>query len=123
MVLTSFALLILVIAPGGAGTYALVKSGNPLVEALALSYGGSTWMGSFVNLVGLAGLIASFFSIIYAYSRQIFALSRNRRARCSTCPKNSPGHGPIIRPPANGAAKKARLTVLQTPSGPFINVN
>lgn len=54
----------------------LVKSGNPLVEALALSYGGSTWMGSFVNLVGLAGLIASFFSIIYAYSRQIFALSR-----------------------------------------------
>mgnify|MGYP006153945395 CR=1 FL=1 len=34
------------------------KSGNPLVEALALSYGGSTWMGSFVNLVGLAGLIA-----------------------------------------------------------------
>ena len=76
VVLTSFALLILVIAPGGAGTYALVKSGNPLVEALALSYGGSTWMGSFVNLVGLAGLIASFFSIIYAYSRQIFALSR-----------------------------------------------
>ena len=76
VVLTSFALLILVIAPGGAGTYALIKSGNPLVEALALSYGGSTWMGSFVNLVGLAGLIASFFSIIYAYSRQIFALSR-----------------------------------------------
>ncbi|KAF1026077.1 MAG: putative amino acid permease YhdG [Pseudomonas sp.] len=76
VVLTSFALLILVIAPGGAGTYALVKSGNPLVESLALAYGGSTWMGSFVNLVGLAGLIASFFSIIYAYSRQIFALSR-----------------------------------------------
>ncbi|MGY2290113.1 ethanolamine permease [Pseudomonas sp. SDO528_S397] len=76
VVLTSFALLILVIAPGGAGTFALVKSGNPLVESLALAYGGSTWMGSFVNLVGLAGLIASFFSIIYAYSRQIFALSR-----------------------------------------------
>nr|WP_276534109.1 amino acid permease [Acinetobacter lwoffii] len=33
-------------------------------------------MASFVNFVGLAGLIASFFSIIYAYSRQIFALSR-----------------------------------------------
>ena len=30
----------------------------------------------FVNAVGLAGLIASFFSIIYAYSRQVFALSR-----------------------------------------------
>ena len=31
---------------------------------------------SFVNYVGLAGLIASFFSIIFAYSRQLFALSR-----------------------------------------------
>ncbi len=51
-------------------------SGNPLVEALESAYKGSTWMSQFVNLVGLAGLIASFFSIIYAYSRQIFALSR-----------------------------------------------
>ena len=33
-------------------------------------------MSRFVNFVGLAGLVASFFSIIYAYSRQIFALSR-----------------------------------------------
>ena len=29
-----------------------------------------------VNYIGLAGLVASFFSIIYAYSRQLFALSR-----------------------------------------------
>ena len=29
-----------------------------------------------MNVVGLLGLIASFFSIIYAYSRQTFALSR-----------------------------------------------
>ena len=53
-----------------------MASGNPLVEALTIAYGESTWMSSFVNLIGLAGLIASFFSIIYAYSRQIFALSR-----------------------------------------------
>ena len=33
-------------------------------------------LGDFVNWVGLAGLIASFFSIIFAYSRQLFALSR-----------------------------------------------
>ena len=33
-------------------------------------------MFTFVNIVGLAGLIASFFSIIFAYSRQTFALSR-----------------------------------------------
>ena len=76
LVLATFALLILVIGPGGAGAHHLMASGNPLVEALSKAYGGSTWMGGFVNLVGLAGLIASFFSIIYAYSRQIFALSR-----------------------------------------------
>jgi ethanolamine permease len=76
LVLLMFALLILIVGPGGAGANSLLTSGNPLVEALSKAYGGSTWMGSFVNLVGLAGLIASFFSIIYAYSRQIFALSR-----------------------------------------------
>lgn len=76
LVLLAFALLILLIGPGGAGAKALMASGNPLVEALTIAYGESTWMSSFVNLIGLAGLIASFFSIIYAYSRQIFALSR-----------------------------------------------
>jgi ethanolamine permease len=76
LVLLAFALLILLIGPGGAGAEALKASGNPLVEALTIAYGQSTWMSSFVNLIGLAGLIASFFSIIYAYSRQIFALSR-----------------------------------------------
>ena len=76
LVLLAFALLILLIGPGAAGANALMASGNPLVEALTIAYGESTWMSSFVNLIGLAGLIASFFSIIYAYSRQIFALSR-----------------------------------------------
>ena len=76
LVLLAFAGLILLVGPGGAGANTLVASGNPLVEALTTAYGKSTWMSGFVNLVGLAGLIASFFSIIYAYSRQIFALSR-----------------------------------------------
>lgn len=51
-------------------------SGAPLVDALVTVYGKNTWLAGFVNFVGLAGLVASFFSIIYAYSRQIFALSR-----------------------------------------------
>lgn len=63
--------LVLVLATGALGAQALSESGNPLVEAL----GGST-AGVVVNYVGLAGLVASFFSIIYAYSRQTFALSR-----------------------------------------------
>jgi ethanolamine permease len=46
------------------------------VDTLELAYGGSNAISTFVNIVGLLGLIASFFSIIYAYSRQTFALSR-----------------------------------------------
>ncbi len=76
LVLLIFASLILLVGPGAAGANALLDAGNPLVEALESVYGGSTWMSKFVNLIGLAGLIASFFSVIYAYSRQIFALSR-----------------------------------------------
>ena len=76
LILAFFALSILLLGPGAAGTDTLKDSGAPLVDALVAVYGANTWMASFVNFVGLAGLIASFFSIIYAYSRQIFALSR-----------------------------------------------
>ena len=76
LILAAFALLILVLGVGAAGADLLKDSGAPLVDALIAVYGTNTWLASFVNFVGLAGLIASFFSIIYAYSRQIFALSR-----------------------------------------------
>jgi len=76
VVLLVFAALMLLLAPGGAGATAIADSDNPLPEALRGAYGGSTWMSDAVNYIGLAGLIASFFSIIYAYSRQLFALSR-----------------------------------------------
>ncbi len=62
---------VLVLATGAIGASALAESGNPLVEAL-----GTGTMATVVNYIGLAGLVASFFSIIYAYSRQTFALSR-----------------------------------------------
>ncbi len=78
LVLVFFAALILTFGPGGAGAAALMNAGDPLVAALESpqAYGGQTWVSGFVNLVGLAGLVASFFSIIFAYSRQTFALSR-----------------------------------------------
>lgn len=47
-----------------------------LVLVLATGALGGSTAGVVVNYVGLAGLVASFFSIIYAYSRQTFALSR-----------------------------------------------
>ncbi|WP_226344058.1 ethanolamine permease [Agilicoccus flavus] len=62
---------VLVLATGAAGANSLAGSGNPLVEAL-----GSGPAATAVNYIGLAGLVASFFSIMYAYSRQTFALSR-----------------------------------------------
>ena len=63
--------MVLVLVTGAGGADAMKSSGNPLVEAL-----GDTAAARVVNYIGLAGLIASFFSIIYAYSRQLFALSR-----------------------------------------------
>ena len=78
LALIVFAALIITVAPGAAGSDFLKDSGNPLVEALEApgAYDGENLVSQFINLVGLLGLIASFFSIIYAYSRQTFALSR-----------------------------------------------
>jgi ethanolamine permease len=76
LVLLVFAALILFTAAGGAGSDALQASDNPLPEALSIAYGEDAFVTDFVNWAGLAGLIASFFSIIFAYSRQLFALSR-----------------------------------------------
>jgi ethanolamine permease len=76
-----FAVLILVFGPGGAGSAVFTSDemlAAPSVLPLALqeAYGGANALSTFVNIAGLAALIASFFSIIFAYSRQLFALSR-----------------------------------------------
>lgn len=62
--------VVLFLTTGVGGAQQMSGSGNPLVEALGNGTG-----AKLVNYIGLAGLIASFFSIIYAYSRQLFALS------------------------------------------------
>ena len=76
LILLVFAALILTLAPGGAGSSTIADSDNPLPLAADTAYGEGSFLGEFVNYIGLAGLIASFFSIIFAYSRQLFALSR-----------------------------------------------
>jgi len=76
VILLFFGGCVLFLAPGVAGADAMKDHGAPLVGALQAVYGENSTAATFVNLVGLAGLIASFFSIIYAYSRQVFALSR-----------------------------------------------
>ena len=76
VILLIFAFLVLFIAPGVAGTEMMKDHGAPLVGALQVVYGENSGIATFVNVVGLFGLVASFFSIIYAYSRQVFSLSR-----------------------------------------------
>ncbi len=78
LVLLVFAAAILLVGPGGAGSSTIQSSDDPLQTALQAptTYDGPSGISRFVAFVGLAGLIASFFSIIFAYSRQIFALSR-----------------------------------------------
>ncbi|MDO4898027.1 MAG: ethanolamine permease, partial [Rothia sp. (in: high G+C Gram-positive bacteria)] len=76
IVLVFFGAAVLLLAPGIAGSSLMSTSDNPLPEALRVVYGQDSNLAAFVNIAGLFGLIASFFSIIYGYSRQLFALSR-----------------------------------------------
>ncbi|MCR9611083.1 ethanolamine permease [Vibrio diabolicus] len=68
------ATLVVVLLAGAVGSQVIGDSAVPLVDALKLT--GNSTVAMAVNLLGLAGLIASFFSIIYGYSRLVFALSR-----------------------------------------------
>ncbi|MER5770554.1 ethanolamine permease [Streptomyces sp. NPDC001985] len=74
-VLVVLAALTFLAATGARGSSAIQEAGNPLVVALQ-GDGDPTGLSRFVNYAGLAGLVASFFSLIYAGSRQLFALSR-----------------------------------------------
>ncbi|MEU0373718.1 ethanolamine permease [Streptomyces sp. NPDC006283] len=74
-ILALLALLTFFAASGARGSAAIQEAGNPLVVALQ-GDGEPTPLSRFVNYAGLAGLVASFFSLIYAGSRQLFALSR-----------------------------------------------
>ncbi|WP_030894659.1 ethanolamine permease [Streptomyces sp. NRRL F-5053] len=75
-VLLVLALLTFLAATGARGSSAIQDVGNPLVEALQ-PHGEPTALSRIVNYAGLAGLVASFFSLIFAGgSRQLFALSR-----------------------------------------------
>lgn len=74
-ILVLLAVVTFLAATGAQGSAAVQEAGNPLVVALQ-GDGEPTTLSRFVNYAGLAGLVASFFSLIYAGSRQLFALSR-----------------------------------------------
>ena len=60
------------IAPGAEG---LRDSGEPLLDGLKTIFGSGT-SASLLGLVAVAGLAASFHTIIYAYGRNVYSLSR-----------------------------------------------
>lgn len=77
-VLTVLALALMVVAPGVAGAK-LIGSADT-VDPILGSFNEIGLQGSsvafIVGIFGLVGLVSSFFTITYAYSRQTFALSR-----------------------------------------------
>lgn len=74
LILAVAAVTILVVGPGAAGTGVFAESGNPLVSGLQ-AVGAHPAFVSAVNIAALVGLIASFFSITYGYSRLIYSLA------------------------------------------------
>ncbi len=74
LIVTGFLVLFLNtgVAPGAD---VLGESGEPLLEGLKTIFGDGT-SASLLGLVAVAGLVASFHTIIFAYGRNIFSLSR-----------------------------------------------
>lgn len=73
--LIAFSALAFIAAGATQGPLSLSTTANPIGDPVAAIHG-ENWFFWFVVIVGLSGLIASFHSVIYAYSRIIYALSR-----------------------------------------------
>ncbi len=74
LVITGALTFVLNTAIGG-GAAALGTSATPLFDGFKAIFGNGTG-AAFLALIGLGGLIASFFTIIYAYGRNTYSLSR-----------------------------------------------
>ena len=74
LVVAAFLVLLLNtgIAPGAQG---IRTSGEPLLDGLKTIFGDNT-SASLLGLIAVAGLVASFHTIIYAYGRNAYSLSR-----------------------------------------------
>jgi ethanolamine permease len=69
------ALIFLLNPAVGGGSAALGTSGTPLFDGFKAVYGDNAG-SAILALIGLLGLLASFFTIIYAYGRNTYSLSR-----------------------------------------------
>jgi len=74
LVITGF--LVLFLNTGVTGADELKDSGEPLLDGFRVIFGESENISNILGLAAVAGIIASFHTIIYAYGRNIFSLSR-----------------------------------------------
>lgn len=63
-------------APGAAGIEQIAAAGDPLLEAIPKEAGSSSSLAGWIQVGALFGLLASFFSITYSASRQIYDVAR-----------------------------------------------
>ena len=74
LIVTGF--LVLFLNPGVTGAEEIRVSGEPLLDGFRVIFGQSENISNVLGLAAVAGLIASFHTIIYAYGRNIYSLSR-----------------------------------------------
>lgn len=73
------ALVVLVCAPGAGGVELVGSAGDPLYAAMSgnSAFGAESWLAKVIGCGAVFGLIATFFSLVYAASRQVFAMARD----------------------------------------------
>jgi ethanolamine permease len=75
--LVVFAFLVLFLNTGVTGAEEIRTSGEPVLDGFRVIFGaGGETTANILGLAAVAGIIASFHTIIYAYGRNIFSLSR-----------------------------------------------
>jgi ethanolamine permease len=76
LIISAFLMLFLNSGVAG-GAAAIGTSGSPLLDGFKAIFSGPwAWLAKVLSLLAVAGLIASFHTIIFAYGRQIYSLSR-----------------------------------------------
>jgi ethanolamine permease len=75
MTLIVTSIVVLFLNPGVTGSEAIRTSGEPLLDGFRVIFGANKF-AALLGLFALTGLIASFHTIIFAYGRNIFSLSR-----------------------------------------------
>ena len=76
LVLLLISLSILVVGPGSAGATRFAASPDPIAATLAQSSATPGWIHGFVSIAGLTSIAGAFFAVMFAASRQLFALAR-----------------------------------------------